>query len=438
MLEMFQLRKQLEECQQELSHALYQHDAACRVIARLIKERDQARSSLAQLQATAAAAPPAPVAPPAPQAAPEGGMEVEKGITQEIVQKLQGVQKQLSGARRNRVIPPTLLAPEAVATYHCTSTHPLHKTTQPGITALATHSDQSLIATGGVDGQVIFFSPARQQVVSTLAGHTKKVTDVAFHPTQHTLYSASADRTVCVWGEKPDGQFDARGPLGVQHAGDVTGVSVHPCGDYLATGSLDDTWAFVDLASGAALAQVASPPEPKKGIECVQFHPDGLILGTAGASALVKLWDVKTQANVAKCEGFSGPVKTISFSENGVFLASASADNTVRLWDLRKLNKARSNFRNLVLPEGFVVQHVAFDHSGNYLAIAGNDIRIYNTKTWDELCCLRAHEQPATRALFGRDATGLISASMDRTVRLWAPTSTSTISQSAQPEEKTE
>lgn len=46
---------------------------------------------------------------------------------------------------------------------------------------------------------------------------------------------------------------------------------------------------------------------------------------------------------------------------------------------------------------------------------------VYNTKTWAELAVLRDHEQPVTRARFGTDAATLVSTSMDRTLRLWAP-----------------
>lgn len=48
-LETYNLKEQLARSREELATALYQHDAAVRVIARLSKERDEARDSLSKI-----------------------------------------------------------------------------------------------------------------------------------------------------------------------------------------------------------------------------------------------------------------------------------------------------------------------------------------------------------------------------------------------------
>merc|ERR1712086_472831 len=85
MLETYTLKQHLETVRQELSHALYQHDAACRVIARLIKERDAARASLANAQANISSQPSG------------GDMDVEEaGITKAIIDNMDATSKKLS------------------------------------------------------------------------------------------------------------------------------------------------------------------------------------------------------------------------------------------------------------------------------------------------------------------------------------------------------
>ena len=53
-LESYTLKQQLIQTRQELSTALYQHDAAVRVIARLSQERDEARDALAKIATSGA------------------------------------------------------------------------------------------------------------------------------------------------------------------------------------------------------------------------------------------------------------------------------------------------------------------------------------------------------------------------------------------------
>lgn len=50
MLELFTLKKSYDNVRQELAHALYANDSANRVVARLMWERDEARSALASIK----------------------------------------------------------------------------------------------------------------------------------------------------------------------------------------------------------------------------------------------------------------------------------------------------------------------------------------------------------------------------------------------------
>lgn len=412
MLHSFSLRQQLQTARQELSHTLYQHDAACRVIARLTKEVTAAREALATLkpQAAQAAAQAVAAQVTAEEAAPPGGMGgAEEGMSAEVVRRLQERAALLTAQRKKRgkAVPEDLAQPEELRGYRALASHPgLHSAGLPGILALDL-SPSDRVLTGGNDRNATVFNKDSEQVVAVLKGHTKKVTSVVFHPDEDTAVTASPDTTVRVW-HVPTAQT-------VQviraHEGPVTGLSLHATGDYLLSTSTDQHWAFSDLRTGRVLARVADSCP----LTAAQFHPDGLILGTGTADALVKIWDLKERTNVANFPGHSGPVAALAFSENGYYLATAAADACVRLWDLRKLK----NFRTITLDEGYQVHDLSFDQSGTYLAVAGTDVRVYLCKQWDTLRVFPDHTALATGVRFTHRARGIASVSMDRTLKIY-------------------
>ena len=131
--ETFELRKQLDQVRQELSHTLYQHDAACRVIAKLMKERDEARAALANpASRPASQAPPAAAAPAAaasPAAATPQSMDVdtENGITEAMKARMTEKSQELSKGRKKRETPASLATEADIAKFAEVSNHPVHK-----------------------------------------------------------------------------------------------------------------------------------------------------------------------------------------------------------------------------------------------------------------------------------------------------------------------
>lgn len=58
---------------------------------------------------------------------------------------------------------------------------------------------QDIIATGGVDTNAVIFDQPSGQILSTLGGHSKKVTSVKFVGRDNLVITGSADKVSCTY-----------------------------------------------------------------------------------------------------------------------------------------------------------------------------------------------------------------------------------------------
>lgn len=304
MLNTFTLRQQLQTARQELSHALYQHDAACRVIARLTKELTAAREALATLKPQAAI-PSSSGQVQAMEQVPANQPTVVPGTVQEaigmqpdIVEKLQEKANVLTVERRkkSKTVPDELIDADTIRkSFKTLASHPgLHSASVPGILALDINAQNtSRILTGGADKTATIFNKDDEQVVTILKGHAKKVSRVVYHTLEDTAITASYDCTIRIWNVPTSQTIQM---LKV-HEGPVTGLSLHATGDYILSTSTDQHWAFSDIRTGRLISKVTdSGSESGSGtaaLTCAQFHPDGLIFGTGTSDAMIRIWDLK-------------------------------------------------------------------------------------------------------------------------------------------------
>ncbi|CAF0992216.1 unnamed protein product [Rotaria sp. Silwood1] len=425
MLHSFTLRQQLQTARQELSHVMYQHDAACRVIARLNKEVTAAREALATLKPQAGIAHTTPtqfVNEQSIQAAHHGIMTdvsqtsitTAEGMTDEIIQKLQDKASILTQLRKQRGkrVPEGLTTIDEMKNFRCSATHTaLHSASSPGILALdISPKNSSIILTGGNDRQAVVFNKDSEQVVATLKGHQKKVTHVIHHFEEDIAITASSDTSIRVW-HIPSAQCLK---ILKAHESPITGLSLHPTGDYVLSSASDTYWALSDLRTGKLITKIQDTTS-QKGLTCAQFHPDGIIFGIGTQESVIKIWDLKECNNVADFPGHAGSINTIAFSENGYYLATAAEDASIKLWDLRKLK----NFKTITLEDRYEICDLVFDQSGMYLGVAGTDVRVYQAKQWDLLKVFNDHTAVATGIRFGSNANYLASSSMDRSLKFY-------------------
>ncbi|KAJ5677753.1 uncharacterized protein N7477_003386 [Penicillium maclennaniae] len=378
-LETYTLQQNLAQTRRELSAALYQHDAAVRVIARVTKERDEARDALSKVTVGASRS-----------AGAGEAMQVDsEGLPAAVVERIDNTHASLSKTRRKRPVPEGWATTESISTYKPLETS---EALYPGGRALSVNSAGELALVGGVDGVVGVYSLTQKAVVQTLKTDGP-VTDATWAGNKAVVGSATGSVKVFENGSEI-ASF-------ASHAGEVTALALHATGDIVASVGVDKSYVLYDLSTNAAITQVFTD----SALLSVHIHPDGNLLAAGAANGQIKIFDIKTGAAAANF-AMSGPVKGLYFSENGTFLAAVAAQSTtVSIWDLRSAKETK------VLDTGSYVNSIFWDYTGQFLLTGGPSgitVQQFNksAKQWSEP--LRS-AVPAIAVAFGSAAQSIVS-----------------------------
>ncbi|CAB9514033.1 mRNA-processing factor 19 [Seminavis robusta] len=379
LLELFDTRKVLQDTRRELSQALYQNDAALRVVARISMERDAARQESQRFQAAAAASTGSSSAEDNGGAAPRKKARVETQelpLTNDIptadLDTMLTEWEKLHKARRAK--PKTTYS--LPASWKVADSPSYHKSTCKGLTAVA--SSDSNIVTAGKDKQIMVYDTEKKSVGAT------------FHPKCVVASLDAMPNDGSVWVVAACGQ-EARiynSASEEVHAscnvGDtVVEVSGHPTNKHCCAVTKGGKLLLFRIGEKDMEHVSTFSSDQSMEYACGGMHPDGLLFAVGTTNGKIELWDLKNKnigANLS-VDNDDGVTK-LAFSSSGYHFASAHQSGAVRVWDLRK-NKilAELNVSGDQLLQS--VTGIAFHPDGKYLAYGGTGgLHIVMLKEW--------------------------------------------------------
>lgn len=198
----------------------------------------------------------------------------------------------------------------------------------------------------------------------------------------------------------------------IGHGGMVRAVDVSPDGSKVLTASFDYTarlWNFVEQTEIGVLDAHAGP------VTNVTFLPDGKRAITTSDDMTAILWDLDTLKPIRRFTGHHHKVMGVAVSPDGKTAATGSWDKTVRLWDIA------SGKQRLVIKNDSPINSVVFADGGK-LIVAGDHkgkIHVWDAATGGIRGTLDGHRMGITQLDVSPDGHRILSASIDKTMRLW-------------------
>jgi len=202
-----------------------------------------------------------------------------------------------------------------------------------------------------------------------------------------------------------------------QHDDEVLGVFVNEDNTKVATCSLDETIKIWSLPDGKLLHTLTGHLGQ---VNNVSFSGNDKWLASASSDQTVRIWDVETGQQLKVLKGHTDQVIGVYFSQDDstTFVASTSFDKTVKLWDF-KLGTEIKTLRDHTKQ----TNNVAYSYDGKTLASCSDDmtIKIWSTDltTKEPLMTLLGHDAPVLTCVYSFDSKKLASSDEKGIIIVW-------------------
>ena len=172
----------------------------------------------------------------------------------------------------------------------------------------------------------------------------KSITKVAFSPHGKTIARAS-EIAYAVGGKIKYAIFLTEtetsnhvASISTKHAGKIVALAVSSAGDFIASGSEDQTIEVWKVTYAVRrVPDVAKPLWTLMGhtgtVTSVAFSASGKMLASGSVDKTIRLWDVTTGEHLHTFTGHTGEIGAVTFAGDEM-LVSGSSDGTVFIWDL--------------------------------------------------------------------------------------------------------